>query len=297
MKADGIRHRRWQPPRRHRRTVPARYGEAEESAPRPQGRTAADCTVLDPAGPLHRAGRSFLSLPPPPPAARGGATPRRGRCGPRLPPTPEGKQASRSPRRRRRSANRTTGRPPPVGVTAPADYDGGRRKRAGAPHWRRCFPSSMSPTVAAPLPRGRIASTCPRPLPGRALFANQRPPQKAGSTPRVRAGPGLSALSQVRGRGGRCRPSPLATPKLIASATPLTRRRHGLCRRRRPTSIRRPSRPTVLRVGPRVQRVCIPVSGMTRLRVPARAASPRRVSGQAAWDDSPNGRPGSHSRT
>jgi len=236
-------------------------------------------------------------LPPPPPPARGGAPPRRGCCGPRHPPTPGEQRASRSPRRRRRSANRTTGRPPRVGVTAPADDDGGRRSRSGAPHLRRRFVSSMSPIVAATLLWARIASNCPRPFQGRALFANQRPPQRAGSSPCVRAEPGLSVLSQVRGRGGRCRPSPLATPNLTASATPLLRRRHGLCRRRRPTSIRRPSRPTVLRVGPRVQRACIPVSGMTRPLVVACAASPRRVSGQAAWVDAPNGRRGSPSRT
>jgi len=155
----------------------------------------------------------------------------------------------------------------------------------------------MSPTVAAPPPLARIAWTRLRPLQGRALFSNQRPPQRAGSSPCVPAGPGQSALSQVRGRGGRCRPSPLATQTLIASAAPLTHRRHGPCRRRRPTFIRRPSRPSVLRVGPRVQRACIPVSGMTRLRIPARAASPRRVSGQAAWDDAPHRRRSSPSRT
>ena len=106
--------------------IPARYGEDEEFAPRPQGRTAADCVVLDPAAPPHRASRSTPSLPPPPPTARGGAPPRRGPCGPRHPPTPREKRASRSPRRRRRSANLTAGRPPPVGGTAPADYDRGR---------------------------------------------------------------------------------------------------------------------------------------------------------------------------
>ena len=129
-KADGLRSRSWQPPQRHRRTLPARYRENEESARRPQGRTAADCAVLDPAAPPHCASRSTPSFPPPPPPARGGAPPRRGRRGPRLPLTPGGKRASRSPRRRRHSANRTTGRPPPVGVTAPVDDDGGRRRRA-----------------------------------------------------------------------------------------------------------------------------------------------------------------------
>jgi len=160
VKADGIRHRRWQPPRRHRRTPPARPGEAEESVPRPLGRTAADCAVLDPAAPAHRASRSTPSLPPPPPPARGCAPPRRGRCGPRLHPTPGGKRALRSPRRRRCSANRTTGRPPSAGVTAPAVDEGGRRRRASraggkmAADWTALDP-------AAPPQRTEILATAP----------------------------------------------------------------------------------------------------------------------------------------
>jgi len=131
--------------------------------PRPQGRTAADCAVLDPAAPPHRASRSTPSTPPPPLPARGGPPPRRRLCGPRFPPTPGGKRASRSPRRRRHSANRTTGRPPPVGVTAPADVDGGRRRRASraggktAADWAALDP-------AAPLPRTEnLATVPPRP--------------------------------------------------------------------------------------------------------------------------------------
>ena len=98
---------------------------------------------------------------------------------------------------------------------------------------RRPSPSSMSPTVADPPPPARIASTRPRPLQGRALSANERPPHRAGSSPRVPAGPGLSARSQDGGTGRRRRCRPVALPTPIASTTRLIGRRQRLSRRRR----------------------------------------------------------------
>ena len=65
----------------------------------------------------------------------------------------------------------------------------------GAPHGRHSSPSSTSSTVEAPPPPARLASTQSRPLQSTVLSANQRPPQRAGSSPCVPAVPGTSARS------------------------------------------------------------------------------------------------------
>jgi len=85
--------------------------------------------------------------------------------------------------------------------------------------------------------RPRIAASRHRPLPGRALVTNQRPPQRDGSLLRVPAGRDPSARSRVGERGRRRRCSPVAPPNPIASTTPLIGRRQRLsCRRRRRTA-------------------------------------------------------------
>jgi len=160
----------------------------------PPGRLAADCAILDPAVPPHRASRSTSSLAPPPPHARGGAPPRRGRCGPRLPPKPDGKRASRSPRRRRRRANRTTGRPPPVHVTAPAEDDGGRRRRASRAGGKTAADWAALDPTAPPQRTEKLATASPRPSAGRNTPSLPPPPPPArGGAParRERCGPRL----------------------------------------------------------------------------------------------------------
>jgi len=119
-------------------------GGRRRRASRVVGKTAADWAVLDPAAPPQRA--KNLATAPPRPSAAPAEAPRHcrrrrrppgavrphaeGVAVPDFPLRQAGKRASQSLRRRRRSTNRTTGIPPPVGVTAPADHDGGRRRRA-----------------------------------------------------------------------------------------------------------------------------------------------------------------------
>jgi len=143
----------------------------------------------------------------------------------------------------------------------------------------------MSPTVAAPPPAEHNASTRPRPLQGRGLSASHRPPQRACSSPCVPAVPEPSATSRFGGRTRRCRPLLLALPNLIASAMSLTRRRHGLTRRRR----RRPVTAAHDRLSSGMPRAAkerasrswaSPAAGPQ----PARS-SPRHVDGQAACAD------------
>ena len=203
-------------------------------------------TALDPAAPPQRtescngatapqsrASGSTPSLPPPPPPARGCAPPRRGRCGPRLSPTPGGKRVSRSPRRRRSSADRTTGRPSPVGVTAPADEDRGRRRRAsraGRKTVAHCLSASSCAAGASSRPAGDLAAVVQRRpaqkrTPRATLTRHMPAIGSAAGHESVSAPVGLSG--GVPGGGLRLRrrpPSPATTRN--ASSTP------GSCRHR-----------------------------------------------------------------
>jgi len=69
----------------------------------------------------------------------------------------------RSPRRRRRSANRKTGRPPPVGVTAPAHADGGRRRRAWRAVGRMAADWAALDPATPPQRTENLATAPPRP--------------------------------------------------------------------------------------------------------------------------------------
>jgi len=199
---------------------------------------------------------------------------------PPTPPTPGRKRASLSLRLRRRSATRTTGRPPPVGVTVPADDDGGRRRRASRAGGKMAANWAALHAATPPQRTEHFATAPPRPsaAPAEAPRRHRRRRRPPGAVrPHAEGAPASSVPLR---RGG-------SVPRGARAAVVAARigRRNDLP----PSASPRPPTTTGVGQDAGAPRICVAVSH-SRCRQLSRLRCPWRVSRRPVHDPSRAGR-------